>query len=75
MTDIRKLMAYLEEEEVEAVFWFGPKQSITGVPKYQGFNIDIGEMYQVNGKSMAQHDFRSLVIINPDNHYVQEHQP
>lgn len=57
-----------EEQQIKAVFWFGPGETMTGVPKHEGFSIDTGELFSVNGHTVALHDFRSLILTNPDHH-------
>lgn len=68
------LMKLLEENEMPAIFWYGPGQErLVGIPYYKGFDIDIGEMFEVSGRSVALHDFRTLLMVNPDNHLYREH--
>jgi hypothetical protein len=63
----------LEEHQIKATFWSGKDNSVTGVPKYLGFDPDVGHGIEVDGKPLAMHDFRSLILVNPDNPVYQEH--
>jgi hypothetical protein len=67
------LLKFCEAQEISVVFWHKPHEIKVGIPKYRGFDIDVGEMFDVNGQPVALHDFRSIIIANPDNPYVQEH--
>lgn len=66
------LIKFCEENEIKLGFWFGKGRTITGVPKYEGFNIDVGQMLSVDGTGFALHDFKSLLIVNPDHHLYRE---
>ena len=70
LLDVLKLC---EEQQIDCVFWYRKGEVVKGVPEYKGFDIDVGEMFMVNGQSVALHDFRSLILVNPDNHYYREH--
>jgi hypothetical protein len=70
--DLLPLVKFLEENDIKATFWFGKDNSVTGVPHYRGFDIDVGEMLEVAGKSVAMHDFRSIVLVNMDSHAYRE---
>jgi hypothetical protein len=70
--DLLPLVKFLEEHDIKATFWFGPENTITGVPHYKGFDIDIGEMFEVDDKMVAMHDFRSIVLANMDHREYRE---
>jgi hypothetical protein len=65
----------LEEHNVEAMFWRKRDDHVTGVPKYLGFDPDVGHGIEVDGELLAMHDFQSIAILNPDHASYQEHQP
>lgn len=69
-----ELLKFCEENDIEVFLYYGKHaQRRRGVPEYKGFNIDIGEMFEVGGHSVAAHDFRSIVIVNTDSHIYREH--
>lgn len=68
-----ELLKHFESQEIEVVLWFRKGETLRGIPKYRGFDIDTGELFEVASRVVATHDFRSIVIVNPDNPLVQEH--
>lgn len=65
-----RLLKFCEENEIQVALWTGPSgQRFIGVPKFEGFDIDIGEMFTVGGLSVALHDFKTLQVVNPE-HYA-----
>lgn len=70
LLDVLKLC---EEQEITVRLWYKKGDWVIGVPEYKGFDIDTGEIFVVNGRKVALHDFRSLVMVNPDNYFYREH--
>jgi hypothetical protein len=68
-----ELIKFLEEQEIAVTFWFRKGMTLTGVPRYKGFDIDTGELIEVNGNTIALHDFRAMLIPNINNPLYQEH--
>lgn len=71
-SDTVKLLKFLEAEQIEARFWFRPGEWIVGIPRYVGFDTDIGELFSISGSNVAAHDFRAFVIPNKDNHRYRD---
>jgi hypothetical protein len=67
------LIKLLEYKQIKATFWYRKGEVVTGIPHYLGFDIDTGEVFTVNGKQVALHDFRAIMLVNPDNPVVAEH--
>jgi hypothetical protein len=65
---ILALVKFCGENDIQVAFYMGGDQRVIGVPKYEGFNIDIGEMISVDGHGIAMHDFKSLHVVNPNHH-------
>lgn len=72
-SDTVKILKFLEAEQIETRLWFRAGEWITGIPRHLGFDIDVGEMFEISGRNVAAHDFRSFVIVNKDNHVYREH--
>ena len=70
--DLLPLVKFMEGHDIKGVFWFSKGNVVTGVPHYKGFDIDIGEMLEIGGKSVAMHDFRSIVLTNMDHSAYRE---
>jgi hypothetical protein len=70
-----ELLKFCEREGIAVTFWYKRHETLTGVPEYKGFDIDTGELFEVKGHTVALHDFRSIVIVNPDHHLYRESHP
>jgi hypothetical protein len=60
------LMKFCEAEKIAVTFWLRAGERVTGVPEYVGFDIDTGQLLNVNGKTVAMHDFSVITVSNPD---------
>ena len=75
---IKALVQWAEETQIPLRFVIENPQrdrmamGVVGVPKYEGFNIDIGEMFSVRGADesrrheLAIHDVERVEAVNSD---------